>query len=345
MCLIDISIGFRRLRPFLLFGLVVLIFDCPSWVDASEPSEGEKIFGLKVRPILREKCFGCHSDAADQIEGGFNLTSRAWMLEGGDAYGDTAVVPGDADSSALLAMVAREEEGYAMPPKEADKLSQEEVWAIRDWINADAPWPDDTRVAEIYAKFADGVTVATSGGLSDQWTLRKYKPEDLWAFQPVRKEFSLGPSESRSNPVDLLINRRLDQLEIKAAASADRVTLIRRASFDLLGLPPTPAEVADFVNDDRGDREAFAALVDRLLESKHYGEQWARHWLDVVRYADSSGFANDWERPNTWRYRDYVVRALNQDKPYDQFAIEQIAGDEIHHARMAQDVRRRWRET
>ncbi len=307
---------------------------------ASEPSEGEKIFALQVRPILREKCFGCHSDAADEIEGGFSLAGRKLMLEGGDAYGDTAVVPGDAASSALLAMVAREEEGYEMPPKEADKLSQQEVWAIRDWINADAPWPDEKRVAEIYAQFAEGITVKTSGGLSDQWTSRKYKPQDLWAFQPIRTQFSIDVSSAKANPVDLFINRKLEQLAIEPAAAADRVSLIRRATFDLLGLPPTPAEVSDFVNDPRSDAKAFAALVDRLLESEHYGEQWARHWLDVVRYADSSGFANDWERPNTWRYRDYVVRALNNDKPFDQFTIEQIAGDEIHQKVTAEDANR-----
>ncbi len=302
----------------------------PASTEGFEPSEGEKIFALKVRPILREKCFGCHSDAADEIEGGFNLSGRELMLQGGDSYGDTAVVPGDADSSSMLAMVAREEEDFEMPPKEADKLSQQEVWAIRDWINAGAPWPDEQQVAQIYAKFAEGITIKTSGGLSDQWTNRKYKPEDMWAFQPIRKEFSVDVAAHDSNPVDLFINRELERLEIEPAPAADRVSLIRRATFDLLGLPPTPVEVSEFVNDPRSDAEAFAALVDRLLESKHYGEQWARHWLDVVRYADSSGFANDWERPNTWRYRDYVVRALNNDKPFDQFTIEQIAGDEIH---------------
>ena len=261
----------------------------------------------------------------------FDLTNRQSMLDGGEAYGDTVVVLGDAESSAILAMVAREEQGYEMPPKEADKLSQEEVWAIRDWINADAPWPDETRVAEIYAQFAEGVTVTTSGGLSDQWTNRKYKPEDLWAFRPIRETSfrSIFPSRRQIRSTCLSI-AGLRQRHIEAAPPADRVTLVRRATFDLLGLPPTPAEVDEFVNDPRGDSEAFAALVDRLLESPHYGEQWARHWLDVVRYADSSGFANDWERPNAWRYRDYVVRAFNDDKPFDQFTIEQIAGDELY---------------
>ncbi len=169
----------------------------------------------------------------------------------------------------------------------------------------------------------------TSGGLSEQWTKRKYKPEDLWAFQPIQRDFSDVLSGTDDNPVDLFIDRKLAEHGIEPAPTANRRTLIRRATFDLLGLPPTPEQVDEFLTDTRSDEEAFAALVDRLLESPQYGEQWARHWLDVVRYADSSGFANDYERPNTWRYRDYVIRAFNDDKPFDEFARQQIAGDEL----------------
>ncbi len=320
--------------------VIAITLACITPADGSEPGEGERMFALKVQPILREKCFGCHGNAAEEFKGGFNLTNRETMLAGGDQYGDTVVVPGTADSSAILAMVAREEDGYAMPPKEADRLSQSQVWAIRDWINAGAPWPDETQIAEINAQFADRATVKTSGGLSDQWTRRHYKSQDLWAFQPLQQEFPVDLSETRANPVDLFINHRLQQRKIEAAPLADRVTLIRRACFDLLGLPPTPSEVIEFVNDRRGDQEAFATVVDRLLDSEHYGQQWARHWLDVVRYADSSGFANDWERPNAWRYRDYVIRAFNTDKPFDQFSVEQIAGDEIYRALTSADARR-----
>lgn len=302
----------------------------PAVSPAAEPSEGEKIFALQVRAILQEKCFGCHSHEADEQQGGFDLSTRKNMLSGGDAYGDSVVTPGDAESSLLLAMVAREETGYEMPPKEADRLSDKEVQAIQDWINADVPWPNEATVNEIYAKFAEGETVATSGGQSEQWTDRKYQPSDLWAFQPIRTEFSVNLSESSENPVDIFIEAGLEQRGLTAAPIADRVTLIRRATFDLIGLPPTPQEIRQFVNDGRSDEVAFAALVDRLLESPHYGEHWARHWLDVVRYADSSGFANDWERPNAWRYRDYVIRTFNDDKPFDLFIIEQIAGDEIY---------------
>ncbi len=163
------------------------------------------------------------------------------------SYGDSVVVPGDAESSSLLAMIARTEEGYEMPPKESERLTQEEVWAVRDWINDDAPWPDDRRVAEIYDRYAEGVTVKTSGGLSDQWTKRKYKPEDLWAFQPIRTDFSEQLGQSQDHPVDVFIDRKLAEASCEPAAAADRRTLIRRATFDLLGLPPTPQQIDDLL--------------------------------------------------------------------------------------------------
>ena len=134
---------------------------------------------------------------------------------------------------------------------------------------------------------------------------------------------------STKNAIDTLIDDRLSQLRLAAAPPADRHTLIRRATFDLIGLPPTPDEIDAFLNDTETDDAAFSKVVERLLASPHYGEQWGRHWLDVVRYADSSGYANDYERGTAWRYRDYVVRAFNNDKPYDRFICEQIAGDEL----------------
>ncbi len=324
------AIKLHRVTLFCLLLVAAEAWSCGS-TFAAAPSAGEKLFALTVRPLLKEKCFGCHGDEAEKLEGGFDLRSRQAMLEGGDAYGDSVVVPGDSQASALLAMVSRDEDGYEMPPKEAERLSQEEVWAIRDWIDADAPWPDEARVSEIYRDYAEGVSVQTSGGLDPQWTSRKYKPEDLWGFQPLRTQFSIDvDADNRGeNPVDAFIDKKMRAVGIEAAPPADRATLIRRATFDLLGLPPTPEEVRDFLSDPRDDQAAFAALVDRLLESELYGQQWARHWLDVVRYSDSSGFANDWERPNAWRYRDYVVRAFNQDKPFNEFTIEQIAGDEL----------------
>ncbi|MDA7680147.1 DUF1549 domain-containing protein, partial [bacterium] len=165
--------------------------------------------------------------------------------------------------------------------------------------------------------------VKTSGGLSEDWTNRKYDPKNLWAYQPVKRP--PAPMDS-ANAIDAFINVGIPN-GLKPAPEADRLTLIRRATFDLTGLPPTPEEIEFFVNDIKPD--AYKRLIERLLETHHYGEQWGRHWLDVVRYADSGGFANDFERPNAWRYRDYVIRSFNEDKSYDQFIREQVAGDEI----------------
>lgn len=173
----------------------------------------------------------------------------------------------------------------------------------------------------------EGETVSTSGGESADWTKRRYPPENLWAYRPLRRP--TVPSNKADNPVDAFVNSRLEQLGLRPAPLADRRTLIRRATFDLIGLPPTPEEIAAFIRDPRSDETVFAEVVERLLASPQYGEQWGRHWLDVVRYADSAGFANDYERGSAWRYRDYVVRAFNSDKPYDRFVIEQLAGDEL----------------
>jgi hypothetical protein len=293
-------------------------------------TEAEKLFALKVRPLLREKCLACHGADSEKVESRFDLTSREKLMSGGESFGGDVVVPGNADESYLYSMVTRTEPDFAMPPKEAEQLTEEQAWWIRDWINGGAPWPNDKRIAEIYDRYAEGVTWKTSGGLSDEWTKRKYEPEDLWAYQPLWKDAddSLN-GDIGSTAIDALIGDQMRDAGVKPAPGADRQALIRRAFFDLTGLPPEPSDVAAFVSSSRSDDVVYAALIDQLLDSPHYGEQWGRHWLDVVRYADSSGFANDWERPNAWRYRDYVVRAFNDDKPYDQFIREQIAGDEI----------------
>ncbi len=290
-----------------------------------EPSEAEKLFALKVRPLLKEKCFACHGENPKKVKGSLVLTSRERMLEGGETSGDV-LVPGKADKSLLYIAAAWKDPDYEMPPKEADKMTEEQTWVIRDWINGGAPWPDEKRAATIVANYSEGVTHPTSGGLADDWTNRRYKKEDLWAYRPIAR-----PDVPKNAPsaIDHFIGAELTKLGVAPAPAADRRTLIRRSTFDLLGLPPTPEEIDKFVNDPAPDDEAFARVIDRLLASPHYGEQWGRHWLDVVRYADSSGFANDFERPNSWRYRDYVIRAFNDDKPYDQFIREQVAGDEI----------------
>jgi mono/diheme cytochrome c family protein len=324
---------FRRLVVVLL---VMTSRPAPASVADDATSEAsaraEEVFANRVLPVFREKCFACHGDDPDEVRGEFNMLTREGLLKGGESE-EASLVPGKPGESPLLQAVKWE--GLEMPPKENDRLSAEQIGWLEEWIAGGAPWPDQERLAELLRttsekwNAADGVRVATSGGLSDDWTNRRYKPENLWAYQPLPKsEFGIGTSEGR-NPIDVLIDAQLSELGLEAAPAADRRTLLRRATFDLIGLPPTPEEVAAFVNDPTDDDVAFGKVIDRLLASPHYGEQWGRQWLDVARYADSSGFANDYERGNAWRYRDYVVRSFNADKPYDEFIREQIAGDEI----------------
>jgi len=292
--------------------------------------ESEILFVRRVETVLREKCLGCHGADPDAIEGSLDVRSLEGLLAGGDSE-EPAIVPGEPTESAIYAAATRDSDVWsAMPPKEAEQLSEEELQWLRDWIQTGAVWPSAERTKEISAAYEedwsveDGIRVKTSGGLDEHWTNRKYDPAGLWAYQPV----STPSIDANRNPIDGLVEDALPD-GLNVAGRADRRTLIRRATFDLLGLPPSPEEVRAFVEDPQNDKQAFAKVIDRLLVSPHYGERMAQHWLDVVRYADSSGFANDFERGNAWRYRDYVVRSFNNDKPYDQFIREQIAGDEM----------------
>ena len=293
--------------------------------------KAEQLFVRRIAPLFHEKCLACHGKDEAKIKGGLDMRTAASTLKGGDSE-KPGLVAGKPEGSPLYLAVTRKHDDWEpMPPKEADKLSSEQIGWIKDWIAGGAPWPDDARV-QVVAKAnetawsaEDGVVMKTAGGLSPEWTNRKYKPDGMWAYQPVKKP---TPPMASGNPIDALIAAKMPA-GLASAPAADRVTLIRRATFDLIGLPPKPEEVEAFVKDPRTDTEAFAAVVERLLASPHYGERMAQHWLDVTRYADSSGLANDYERGNAWRYRDYVVRSFNGDKPYDRFVREQIAGDEI----------------
>lgn len=316
--------------------ILVLGLGATEYLTAAEPvaSKGELLFALRVKPLLAQKCFACHGSQPDDLQGALDLTSRAAMLRGGES-GAVVLKPGKPAASLLYTAAARISADYQMPPKENDALTEQQAKWLHDWIQAGAPWPGDDRLASIQNVSANeldaGVQVPTSGGLSDEWTQRRYAAADLWAYQPVRKP--QAPVKIRAtdgaHPIDAFIDKHLVDIGAPPAPRADRRMLLRRATFDLLGLPPSPLELDAFVHDPAPDEEAFAKVADRLLASPHYGEQWGRHWLDVARYADTAGLANDFERPNAWRYRDYVVRAFNDDKPYDQFIREQIAGDEI----------------
>jgi hypothetical protein len=257
-------------------------------------------FTNDVLPILQQRCFACHGELQRQSE--LDLRTREAMLKGG-ANGP-ALVPGDARESRLYRRIS----GLEAPvmPMGAE-MPQEEILKLRDWINQGAP---AERASQQAAK-------------ADE------RPEDWWAFQkPVRPAVP-EPADARwsKNPIDAFTYRKLQEKGLNAAPRAGKQTLVRRAYLDLLGLPPRPEEVDAFVNDNAPD--AYARLIDRLLESPQYGVRWGRHWLDVARYADSGGYEHDFDYPYAWRYRDYVVRAFNEDKPYDQFVREQLAGDEL----------------
>ena len=294
---------------------------------AQEPEPGEMLFALNVSRLLADKCVACHGKDPKKIKGDLNLTSLEGLLQGGES-GESLITPGNAEQSLIYTAVTWKNSDLEMPPKVNDRLTEEQTWQIRDWINAGAPWPNAKIIQSIRERHDQGIRVATSGGLSDDWTNRRYQTENLWAYQPLGHQ--TANTEGTPDSVDAFINAGLSSAGLEPATMADRRTLIRRATYDLIGLPPAPEEVENFINDPANDEDAFTKVIDRLLANPHYGEHWGRHWLDVVRYADSSGFANDYERGNTWRYRDYVVRAFNEDKPYDQFVTEQIAGDELY---------------
>ncbi|MSU52697.1 MAG: DUF1549 domain-containing protein, partial [Opitutaceae bacterium] len=327
-------------------------------------SDADAHFVRRVWPLFAEKCLSCHGDDEAKIKGGLDLRTRADLMLGGDSD-KPAIIPGKPGESPLILAVLRQSEDFeAMPPKEPDRLSAQQIDWLKEWITAGAPWPDTAKQKLIAAtnheqwSAEDGIVMKTSGGLSADWTNRRYKPEGMWAYQPVtkppvpgappaqerekerkrdreKKTAAVSPSPplpvspSSANPIDAFLAARLP-VGLTPAPAADARTFIRRATFDLLGLPPTPEEVSAFERASIANpQSAIANLLTRLLASPHYGERMAQHWLDVVRYADSSGFANDFERGNAWRYRDYVVRSFNTDKPYERFAREQIAGDEL----------------
>ena len=285
-------------------------------------NEDEKRFVHEVYPLLKSKCFVCHGSNPENIRGGLDLTNRRNMIQ------NQILIPGQAENSQLYQAITWKDKSLQMPPKENDRLTPYQVELVRQWIDSFAPWPDINRW-QILANSErsnkeTGVLIKTSGGLTEEWTNRYYQPEDLWAFQPIRRP---NLPSNALNSIDEFIHRKLAEFGIMPADKADKLTLIRRATFDLTGLPPTPEAVAAFLSDEGSN--AFEKVVDQLLMNPGYGEKFGQQWLDIVRYADTSGFSNDFERPNAWRYRDYVIRSFNEDKPYDQFVREQLAGDEI----------------
>jgi hypothetical protein len=270
-------------------------------------------FEKDVQPVLEKNCLSCHGET---MQGRLDLRTRETALKGGARGSD--IVPGDAEASRLYRRVA----GFERPsmPAQAEPLPAEQIAAIKTWIDRGAAW---------------GSTTLTSTGKPSAPALaametRSITPEerDYWAFKvPVKAPLPMVEDRNLTNTIDRFLEKARRERGLRAAPRADRYTLVRRAYLDLLGLPPTPAQVDAFVNDRSPN--AWERLIDTLLASPHYGERYGRMWLDVARYADSAGFEYDMHRPNAWRYRDYVITSFNEDKPYDRFLIEQIAGDEM----------------
>ena len=268
-----------------------------------------EFFETRIRPIFANHCYSCHSDSAKKLQAGLMIDRREGLVVGGDS--GAAIVPGDAEASMLVAAVRYEE--YEMPPK--GKLADEEIEVIVKWVNDGAAWPVDTTAAN-----------ASKSTSPPRFDLAQRKKEH-WVWQPIVNPAvpivtdSLWPD----NDIDRFILHEIKSKGLTPASRIDKRGLIRRLYFDLIGLPPTPEEVAFVLSDESPD--AVNRLIDRLLASTHFGERWGRHWLDLVRYAESRGHEFDADVPNAYQYRDYVIRAFNADVPYDTFVREQIAGD------------------
>ena len=253
---------------------------------AAEPTVD---FNTEIEPILTRSCVGCHGPAKQK--GNLRLDTRAAATK------DGALVPGRTDASLLVKRIASADAEMRMPPETEKPLSGIEIARLKLWIDQGAKWPE--KAGPIAA------------------------PLDWWSLKPLHK--SALPASPSVNPIDAFVRAKLVEKRLKPSEPASKRTLIRRLHFDLIGLPPTPEQIAAFENDPAP--AAYAKLVDSLLASERYGERWARHWLDVVHFGETHGYDKDQPRPNAWPYRDYVIRSFNEDKPYAKFVREQVAGD------------------
>jgi hypothetical protein len=312
-----IAVKLHARQPMTIIGVGIVLCALPAMraaeVNETAPlkfsREQVEFYEKQVQPILSSECYQCHSHEADKIKGGFVLDSREGLLKGGDD--GVAIVPGEPDKSLLIKAVRHGDEDLKMPPKK--QLTDEQIAVLVQWVKMGAPYGEMKAAA-----------VAAGKG-------RKITAEDRnwWSFQPVRavKMPEVTDGGWARTPIDKFIFAKLQAAGLQPAPEADKPTLIRRVYFDVIGLPPTAEEVERFVTDPAPD--AYEKVVDGLLKNPAYGEKWARHWLDLVRYAESDGYKSDSFRPLAWRYRDYVIRSLNDDKPYDRFLMEQIAADEL----------------
>ncbi|HSI63059.1 MAG TPA: PSD1 and planctomycete cytochrome C domain-containing protein, partial [Candidatus Saccharimonadia bacterium] len=307
----------RRLHRLPVLGIIAIVSPClmlatsafGAQVDDTQHAAKLEFFEKKVRPILVSHCYACHS-AETKPAGGLRVDDRNGLLMGGNA--GPAIVSGDPSKSLLLERILHTDPKRRMP-KEGELLTESEVEVLKTWITEGAVWPHESMPANL-------------GRLTKQ-------AEDLkathWAWRPLNEPKVPAVKDNawpRSN-IDRFILASLEEKNLRPVSEADRTTLVRRLTYDLTGLPPTPKEITDFVNDKDSTDIAFARVVDRLLASSKFGERWGRHWLDVARYGESTGPSRNVPYPHAWRYRDYVLDAVNKDVPFDRFIQEQVAGD------------------
>jgi hypothetical protein len=291
--------------------------------SAGEPDpERLAFFEKRVRPILVAHCYECHSADSKEKGGNLLLDSRPGLLAGGDS--GPALIPGDPEKSLLITAIRQTDKDLKMPPEK--KLSDSEIADLTEWVKQGAADPRETS--------------STARPAAKKYGMTLEEGRQFWSMQPVKDPPlpAVKDTDWPQTTVDYFVLSRLEQAGVAPAAAADKRTLLRRAAFDLTGLPPTPAEMEAFLAD--GSPKAFENVVDRLLASPRYGERWGRHWLDVVRYADTCGNASDYPVPQAHKYRDWVIRAINRDLPYDQFLREQIAGDLLPSANEAERYER-----
>ena len=295
-------------NPFLYIAFLLVGLGADNAKAVDPTTEGIAFFEKSVRPLFAKHCYKCHSSSKGEDKGGLVLDSQAGWMDGGDS--GPAIIPGKITESILIEAIEQKDPDFAMPPKY--KLSSSEIENLKKWVSMGAPDPrDGTPVKPAPSK----INIAEG---------RKF-----WSFQPARSSTLPNVKDKNwvNDPIDRYILDKQASKKLVPVADADRATLIRRVTYDVVGLPPTPQEIRDFVNDPATVQVALEKVVNRLLDSKHFGERWGRHWLDIVRYGESVGRTRNYPFPFAWKYRDYVIDSFNNDKPYNQFVIEQLAGD------------------
>ena len=298
-------------------------------MPAAFPASDVQFYETQVKPILKTSCYSCHEGAGSS--GQLELSTRAAILKGGTS-GPGVILEKPADSLILKAIRGQ---GRQMPPR--GSLSDTQIETLTKWVKMGLPMPADSAPATKNDKADKSDKSGKVGADAAKHGPPPVNAETMrfWSFQPVRRPAlpTVKQAAWPANPIDRFVLSKLESKGLAPVPPAARVALLRRATYDLTGLPPTPDEVSAFLADKSVD--AYARVVDRLLASPQYGERWGRHWLDLVRYAETNSFERDDPKPFAWRYRDYVIQSLNADKPYDQFVREQLAGDEMPGADLA----------